>query len=127
MKKYRHRLAWYFAVFIINLGILFSGSKLLFSASSSALLYYLPTSVFWLFAGPWLFGRRFRSSSVFGIKVERFGFWIIGIATFGTVIFLLQGNDKLAAIAIFAAMCGVEDVIWSREGRCSADQPGFQS
>ncbi|AJC21528.1 hypothetical protein [Pandoraea pulmonicola] len=123
MKKYRQRMAWYLAVLMINLGILLTTSELLTSASFPALLYYLPSSIFWLFAGPWLFGSRLRSNSVFGIKAERFGFLIIGIGAFGTVFLLLQGNAKLASIAICAAMCGVEFVISSREDRYSADQP----
>lgn len=127
MKKYRYRLAWYFAVLIVNFGFLLIGIKVLFLASFSALWYYLPLSIFWFFAGSWLFGEWFRSSSAFCIKAERLGFFVIGIGALGAVLFLLQDNEKLAAMAIFAAMCGGEGVIWVREARYSAGRPRFRS
>ncbi|WP_150681294.1 hypothetical protein [Pandoraea pneumonica] len=127
MEKYRTRAAWYFAVLMINAGFLFSGSKFLFSAFFSAFLYYFPSSLFWIFAGPWLFGKQFRSSSIFGIKAERFGFLIVCIGTFGAILFLFLGNEKLTATAIFAAMCGVDEVIWARECQQSAKQPEFRT
>jgi hypothetical protein len=117
MKKYRYRLAWYFAVLIMNFWFLLTGVKVLYLASLSALSYYLPASIFWFFAGPWLFGERFRSGFAFGIRAERLGFFMIGIGVLAAVLFLLQGNDRLAATAIFAAMCGVEDIVWARESR----------
>jgi hypothetical protein len=83
----------------------------------SALGYYLPMSLLWLFLGRALVSFQGYPVKTFGVETERFGkvLVIVGLAICAAG--FAMNHVQVTVVGMMFAMAGMDGVAWARESK----------
>lgn len=108
------RISWYFALALIAIGFSRIHFVNLFGAFMPALAAYVPASLFWLFFGAIVTGKRGVPSTTFGVRTKSLGTILLFAGIALSVTLVLTNRTVAASFAIMLALGGAELILMSR-------------
>lgn len=117
MRRYSTRIAWYFALALISIGMFYLRHPKITGPFFSALGYYLPMSLLWLFLGRVLVSFQGYPAKTLGIETEVFGKVLVALGLAICAAGFAMNHVQVTVVGMMFSMAGMDGVAWSRENK----------